>query len=258
MDIYSFIRSSDVAAYCREIGKTWNTYEMAVIIGVSGRPITEIHTAWRELIDNYPDMSVQLHAPFKRDLQIESIHNKLAEIMENERCASEPSEAPEPIIDFEWCYVDIPVPFKRGDILVSVDDEDKQADYCFVLESLDRNDGERFTRWINCRNYISEAWGFFVNDNRALYGDHVGRYESCVYYRGKLEGKDRLLHYVNLFMQGQIDLPELLNMQCRIIAEHMLMKNFHIDPHGCDIPEYLLAENRLNPDERRRLEETIR
>ena len=32
MDIYSYLNSKVVATYCREIGKTWTMYEMAIII----------------------------------------------------------------------------------------------------------------------------------------------------------------------------------------------------------------------------------
>ena len=57
MDIYRFLDSSEVVkAHCREIGKIWNTYEMALIIGHSTQPRDERLKAWRELIDNYPDM----------------------------------------------------------------------------------------------------------------------------------------------------------------------------------------------------------
>ena len=59
MDIYSFINYSlDVTAYCREINKTWNPYEMAIIILKSDRFMAEKHAAWRELIQDYPDMPI--------------------------------------------------------------------------------------------------------------------------------------------------------------------------------------------------------
>jgi len=45
-------------------------------------------------------------------------------------------------------------------------------------------------------------------------------------------------------------------MQCRVIAEHLLTNNFHIASHGCYIPEYLLAENRITPDEKKKIEES--
>ena len=251
MDIYTYLRSPDVAAFCWKIGKTWNTYEMAAIIGKSDRTMAEKHAAWQELIGHCPDMSVELHDRFNSGLHIESVHKKLAEIMGYELQTSKPPDMPEPIdnLDWNWCFVDIPVPFKRGDILVlSYIGEDTLPDERFVLDKLDRDNEEQFLKNINSKNYISEAWGLFVNEVGALYGDHVGDgYENCVYYKGKLEGKDRLLHYVSLFVRGEIGLPELLNMQCRVVAEHLLTNNFHIDPHGCYIPEYLLTENRLTP-----------
>jgi len=61
VDIYSFIRSRDVAEHCRDIGKTWNTYEMAVIIGRSNRRWEEKHSAWRDLMKIYPDMPMPEH-----------------------------------------------------------------------------------------------------------------------------------------------------------------------------------------------------
>jgi hypothetical protein len=141
------------------------------------------------------------------------------------------------------------VPFKRGDILVKCYiDENEQVDSCFVLDRIDRDNEERFYKNINNYNYIDEAWGLFADDVGALYGDHVHSYEDCIYYKGKLEGKNSLLHYVSLFIQDKIGLPELLNMQCRVVAEHLLINNFSITSHGCYISENLLAENRLTSD----------
>ena len=259
MDIYNFLRSADVAAYCREVGKTWNTYEMAVIIRNSSYPQVEQHAAWHELIEHYPDVSVTLYDPFRHETNIESVHRVLTEYIEYDKRSHEQPDMPEPLEDFYWdmCYVRIPVPFKRGDILVSSHiDENEQDEYCFVLDSFDQDNEERLSKWINSKNYTSEAWGLFVDDVGALYGDHVSSYENCVYYGGKLKGKDRLLHYVSLFIQDEIGLPELLTMQCRVIAEHLLTNNFHIASHGCYIPEYLLAENRLSPDEKKKIEES--
>ena len=56
MDIYSFLNSRDIETHCREINHTWNPFDMAVIIGISNRPKTDKHKAWRELIEQYPDM----------------------------------------------------------------------------------------------------------------------------------------------------------------------------------------------------------
>ena len=75
MDIYSFIKSKDVAAYCREINKTWNTFEMVIIIErCYSKKIIERHKAWRELIDQYPDMAVDI--PMRQHSELKLIHSR--------------------------------------------------------------------------------------------------------------------------------------------------------------------------------------
>ena len=78
MDIYSFINSKDIAEHCRKLNKTWNTYEMAVIIGRSKRPLSERRDAWRELIKNFPNMPTHLD---RHDCKYDSIHQELIEIL---------------------------------------------------------------------------------------------------------------------------------------------------------------------------------
>ena len=56
MDIYSYINSCDVAQHCREINKVWTPFEMAVLISRSKHQISEKHTAWTELMNEYLDM----------------------------------------------------------------------------------------------------------------------------------------------------------------------------------------------------------
>ena len=106
MDIYSYIRSRDVADYCREIGKTWNTYEMAIIIGKSNCTADEMRDAWSVLIANYPDMPEPSSNP---NYTVIGTHNFLTGIMGKEDTTVE--------LFFEWYYVDIPTPYKRGDVL---------------------------------------------------------------------------------------------------------------------------------------------
>jgi len=76
MDIYNFLNSNDIAEHCRSIGHAWTPFEMAVIIGISKRPMTERHAAWRELIANYPDMTTPEGSHHK---SYPSLHEKIAE-----------------------------------------------------------------------------------------------------------------------------------------------------------------------------------
>lgn len=121
-------------------------------------------------------------------------------------------------------FIDIPAPFERGDILV-VKNRNCKEHQVFVLSSpIWKNQEllEKAKRGTHCDGTDLVAWGYFVSDSGVLYGDHAYDYDHFEYYRGKLEGNDRLLHYVSLFMQDEIDLPALLNMQCRIVAENRL------------------------------------
>ena len=82
MNIYDFLNSRDVAAYCREINKTWNPFEMAVIIGRSRCTMAEKHKAWCELINEYPDMPTPENTHYE---SCGSLHKKLAETMDYEK-----------------------------------------------------------------------------------------------------------------------------------------------------------------------------
>ena len=260
MDIYSFIRSNDVAEYCRKIGKQWDTIEMAVIIDRSGRPMAERHAAWQELIDNYPDMPspsmpcyVHETILYNELRPFDSIHEKLAEIIDSQReqVKSDPSEDNEHKFYgsvLRGYYVDIPTPYKKGDILTIKDGR------IFVLDSL-QHDVVRF-KDTECFLGSFGGWGYFVGDDGMLYGDHVRDRDVIEYYHGKLEGNNRLYHYVNLYLNEEIGLVGILTMQCRILAEHQLNEVFPIDSHGCYIPEPLRSENRLTPDEKEQIEKT--
>jgi hypothetical protein len=101
--------------------------------------------------------------------------------------------------------------------------------------------------------------GYHVSDDCVLYWDHSGMYDCFEYYNGKLNGKERILHYISLFIKSEneknrgmgIDLPELLTMQSRIILEHYLDENLCYRNHGCYIPDNLLAENRMTNEEKK-------
>jgi hypothetical protein len=206
---------------------------MAVIIARSDRSQNEKNAAWRELIEEYPDMPAP---PNAARAEFGSIHKKLAELAESNDDSN----------FFRNFYVDIPTPFHRGDILTYTDNPNK----IFVFESVLGDDPvyrERFSRGEG--GSFLEAWGFFAEEDGTLLGDHIFDHDRLVYYCGKLEGSDRILHYVSLFYQDKISLPALLNVYCRLIAEHDIEHRFRIDAHGSNIFESRLAENRVTPED---------
>lgn len=345
MDIYRFINSPDVAQHCRNIGKTWNAFEMAVIIGRSHCSIAEKHKGWRELMAAYSDMPTpenmhskshpSLYEKIKETIVYEesalasfqktepdAVYRYLVRWQEAERhseavfsnlekafadarsnwerdevpgitiyknyladknsrievcmdydgnpydltvsCGSKEclSDVAFPCLDdrgfLEWMfYIDIPIPFKRGDILtIHSSYGSKRENVVFVFDSTTREDqleqrlqGELFSDGTDMM-----GWGFFVSDNGLLYWSEVNGYDSFAYYQEVLEEKDRLLHYVSLFLEEEIHLPELLTMQCRILMEHQLVNYFRMDTHDCYISEHQLAENRLTPGQEEEME----
>ena len=145
-------------------------------------------------------------------------------------------------------YIDIPVPFKRGDILTYSAGWTRLRGKspAFALDLLDRDDPQRLERILSgkmCDGSDLTGWGFYVDDGGTLYGDHFHDHDDLEYYRGKVEGKDRLLHYVSLYLKDEITLPALLTMQCRLMLEHQLNNELRLCWHGRHVPEHLLAEN---------------
>ena len=60
MDIYSYLNSPDVAAYCREIGYTFNAAESAFIVNDCRRiSIEEKHRLYREIMATMQDMPIK-------------------------------------------------------------------------------------------------------------------------------------------------------------------------------------------------------
>ena len=155
-------------------------------------------------------------------------------------------------IDFDYdmftdrFFVDIPMPFKRGDILTT-----KAWQYdrhsIFVLESSVFDNAEFYERSVHHKfgdGSDLTGWGYFIGDRGDLYGDHTEQHDCFEYYRGNLEGDKSLLHYVSLYLKDEIGLPELLAMQCRIMLQHQLDCDLRVDTHGRFIPECLQAHNR--------------
>ncbi|MCL2192652.1 MAG: hypothetical protein FWB78_04560 [Treponema sp.] len=150
-------------------------------------------------------------------------------------------------------YMDIPTPFKHGDILTCGAGRTRLygKSPAFVLDFLVRDNPKLLDRALRGEMFDGSdltSWGFYVDDSGTLYGDHFHNHDDLEYYRGKVEGKDRLLHYVGLYLKKEITLPVLLTMQCRLMLEHQLDKDLRLSWHGRPIPEHLLAENSGDTD----------
>jgi hypothetical protein len=95
-------------------------------------------------------------------------------------------------------YFDIPVPFKRYDILEVAGEPDS----VFMLDRLSRTNKK------NTRDDMS-GLGFYVGNDGRLYHYSPGYPDTFKYHTVDLNGKNRLLHHVRRFMTGKTNLETL-------------------------------------------------
>ena len=150
----------------------------------------------------------------------------------------------DPYIDyFEWMWIDIPTPFKRGDILISNCEQNRHRyeERPFVLDYLDnwgsdelsengfrngKGAGERdFKAWDSIRQHHREGGdssdmcyvGYFCDENFLLYLDHAWTYLDLEYYHGDLKGHKGVMTAMSNYLKGNID-GELLAKAYHIFA----------------------------------------
>jgi hypothetical protein len=81
MNIYDYFLSSDIAEHCQKIKHIFSPLDMAVIICISEKTLEEKHSAWREIIAEYPDMPIHASINFRAK---ESLHVYLREFIARE------------------------------------------------------------------------------------------------------------------------------------------------------------------------------
>lgn len=124
------------------------------------------------------------------------------------------------IYDFESDWLDIsniclniPTPFKKGDLLVANSKTPFAEGYVlsydrfpFVLEYLITWDKD-FQKRLYEGNHDSsdmQGPGYLISEENTLYMDNVFDYDSWEYYDGNLEGAERLLRAVSSLMKDEI------------------------------------------------------
>ena len=127
-------------------------------------------------------------------------------------------EIGEEMSDLEGIFVNIPVPFKKGDILISgnntpynnlVNDE---KDCIFVLDSLTiwnkRINDEDFIRNLDMTDMMGNGY-YLVDGSENFVLDHILDYDSFEYFEGELQGTNRILKLISSFLKGKLNNLEL-------------------------------------------------
>ena len=109
-------------------------------------------------------------------------------------------------------FLEIPTPFKKGDILVHISKKD--IDYMSGPFVLDTKFEELKEKNIDI-NILDESdmqyTGYFIEKDGNIYHDHSGNYLSFEYYRDDFDNYKRELIAISNLLKGEIDLALFYN-----------------------------------------------
>ena len=150
--------------------------------------------------------------------------SKLGDIIELESYVF-PAEAKDPSVLLD-CYIDIPVPFKKGDLVEDGADSGFIGNL-FVLQSLSC-DSQHHDGWV-MQSDTSDmtAYVYYLSDDQVCCEDMVF-YPNLRYCQRELEGDERILKFVSLYMQEKICLCELLGIQRFLLVDKIWGKELGI------------------------------
>lgn len=151
------------------------------------------------------------------DFNVENKKTKLINLMENDN----------DFLDIDQIFLNIPTPFKEGDILVSNNHRiGAWGDYnkIFVLDYL-CTWRENLSKILANGNYDSSdmiGYGYYLSDENSanFIKDIKFDYDSFEYYDGELKGKNRILKAISSFIAGKI------NLELFIDAYHYFKSDF--------------------------------
>lgn len=138
------------------------------------------------------------------------------------------------LLDISNICLNIPTPFKKGDLLIAYSKTPFSEGYIlsynrfpFVLEYL-CNWNERFQELLDKGNHDSsdmQGPGYFIDESN-LICDNVFDYDSWEYFEGELEGMDRILIGVSNLIKENIGVEIFLDAYENIKAENEKEKHF--------------------------------
>lgn len=119
-------------------------------------------------------------------------------------------ESGEDFLDIDSIFINIPTPFKRGDILVSKDERECTDTDIFVLDYLCtwRDGLEAFLARGNYDSTDMLGYGYYLcnEDSPKFIRDDKWNYDRFEYYKGELKGNTRILKAVSSLIKDEIDI----------------------------------------------------
>lgn len=144
---------------------------------------------------------------------------------------------------FDGMRFDFPTPFKRGDIIYNPGElsrADFERDYgpCVLEEEIPiRHCVEQWKKSSGGDSSDMVVHGLFQREDGTVFAECTANYMNFEYYRGKLDGKKRILMAISNYFKDEISLELLLNAYHTIIAEEQLedSRPFNITKEGLEL-----------------------
>lgn len=130
--------------------------------------------------------------------------------------------------DIEYICLNIPTPFKKGDILVCSSNSYNcgtlftNGKYVFVLEWL-CNWEDKFQEALDKGRHDSSdmiGYGYYVCNYNNITLDHIFDYDCWEYFEGELDGSARILKGISSLLQDKITLDLFLDVYEEIKADN--------------------------------------
>lgn len=239
VDIFSFINSKDIRDYLREKDYHFNSLEAAWLIYQSqNHSLEQKYRAWEAVIHGMPDCEMpgrlnctyrqSLHAFLRQYMDVLKRYQKLLEqkllsqdFSNLHICVEADLEEEEGDLllnSFEGLWFDFPIPFKKGDILITGERE-KPVHEPFVLLDVAPWRAKENVR-LDGDNLDMNITGHFLNKDGTVYTDvMLCNYMDCEYSRENLTGKRRLLVALSNFEKGKLEIGLLLFAYRKILLE---------------------------------------
>ena len=200
MDIYNLINSKAISEYCRKINHKFNIEEVAVLIHRNDKmSVKEKINAYDEIIKNYEDMEIIERANCKYcDSAKYMIKKEILRLKNLQEYDQEEN-------DIDNIFINIPNPFKRGDLL-------QYNNKILVLDWI-ITDKEKLNEELLKGKYDSmDMYGYcyLVDEKGNVYCDDIHNYDSWEYADKELTGMERILKLISNSLKGKIGLDLLL------------------------------------------------
>ena len=127
---------------------------------------------------------------------------------------------------FDDIWVQIPVPFKKGDLVMTYERDPLVLNSVCYWETKKRTP-ERIKHLIAGWSRVDMiAYGYWLEENGKLFCECTHSYHNLEYYRGEIKGDLRLLKALSAHTKGEIDTEMLLFAFDAIQREHAMIETF--------------------------------